>query len=283
MFAAAELAVDREGRLGFADATELCLLAEKFSERCLLHIVRILATEMPKANSLTSQQWAGVESTVQHLTDTWKDKNPEFLRFEMDRFWSAAMFVSYREVETVTGNPLEFVPAQWHRHVRAAAAWRLMELDSGVKRNLAEWTTLLEEALATRVSDTGLDRKESRRQGAKMAWAPDIIWIRDHKEDGKIPATFYLGRSRRPFSEDSLTDSTICILESAVRQKLDLKVLMGNAYAHPDPIVVWAATHLYVHGRKQVRRPAAGCVDARDCNPSHQRSGKERVDDWWNR
>ena len=147
-----------------------------------------------------------------------------------------------------------------------------MELESGVKRNLAEWTALLEEALVTRVSDTGLDRKASRRQKAIEAWAPDITWLRDKQKDGEIPATFYLGRSRRPFSEDSLTDSAICILEAAVRQKLDLKVLMGDAFAHPDPIVHWAANHLYLHGRRRIRRPAAGCVDSQDCNPDSVKS-----------
>ena len=273
MFAAAELSVNLKGPQGYRDATEFCLLGERFSERCLLHVIRILASDAPSADSLTQERWAELVETVQVVSDTWKDKNAQFLEFEMDRFWSAALFVSYREVESVTGDLLDVVPARWHRHVRAAAAWRLLELEGVQVRTLDGWAIRLEEALAARSAEDKSDepsRASSSRESTR-AWDPDIIWIRDKKEDGTIPATFYLGRSRRPFSENPLSDSAICILESAVRQQYDMTALLKDGFVHPEPLVQWAAKHLALHGNKVIRRPAVGCGANQNCNPNSTR------------
>jgi hypothetical protein len=267
MFGTAEHAVTLGGPTGYRDATNFCLLAERFSERCLLHVVRILATQAPPADQLTPGSWENMNKSLQALTDTWQQRAPDFLKWELDRFWSAALFLSYRQAKVVTGNLLDHVPPEWHRHVRAAAAWRLMELAGKRDYSLEEWTGQLVEALGRReVVDRPAPAQETKSERRdNLSWAPDITWIRDKKKDGEVPATFYLGRSRRPFSEDPGIDVTLCVLESGARQPTDFNQLVRDAALHPDPLVRWAGSHLYQYAKREIRKPARGCADSSDC------------------
>ena len=122
-------------------------MSGEYRERCLLHVVRILGSWTPGASRLTPRSWAAVEKTEQVLRETWMDRAPDYLELELNRFWSAAMFVSYQKVESITADPLDFMIEEWHPHVRAAAAWRMLELEGDQTRSLGEWQARLEEAL----------------------------------------------------------------------------------------------------------------------------------------
>ena len=264
VFESAERAVHTQGRSGYRDATELCLLSEEYRERCLANLVRILSTWTPGANQLTSKNWAAVEKTEQVLRDTWQDRDPDYMELELNRFWSSVMYVAYKKTDVITGNPLNFVDPRWHLHVRSAAAYRLVELEGEQERSLGEWTDRLEDVLTLRVgvdpAAQNVDFRELALSTGRKLWPWAPIWHKDRPGDEEIPSTYYLGRTRRTFSEDARVDASICVLEALFLQKADVQGFLAEAQAHPDPSMNWTGKQLGAY---------KGCQKEAGCNLSN--------------
>ena len=113
-----------------------------------------------------------------------------------------------------------------------------MEADQD--RTLDQWVARLKETLADRVVDGGPDPDFLVQFNLRI----ENSWTRDYAGDGKIPATFFLGRARRAGSDDPTVDMTICILEAAFRQDVNTQSLLLEGEAHPNKVVQWTAMHL---------------------------------------
>ncbi len=253
MFAATEVAVHKHGREAYRAATDLCLWSGTFAPTCLLHMARNLAISAPRSDNAAPDHWLELQASAEVIRTAWKGRDDQFLEWELDRFWSAALFVSYETAETVTGNPLDHVPEPWHHHVRAAAAWRLLQLEGGETRTLSGWTARLEEVLDTRSTwvPSAAQATPDGNYWTWPNWRGRPRWNRDQGEDGRVPATYFLGRARRPFSKDPTADAAICVLESAVRQGLDVKDLLAEGQRHAAPWVRWSAKQLAGYPEKE--------------------------------
>ena len=183
------------------------------------------------------------------------------------------MYVAYKKTDVITGNPLNFVDPRWHLHVRSAAAYRLVELEGEQERSLGEWTDRLEEVLALRVdvepAAQNVNLRELALSAGQRLWPRDQIWNKDRPGDEEIPSTYYLGRTRRTFSEDARVDASICILEALFRQKADVQGLLAEAQAHPDPSMKWTGKHLVAY---------KGCRRETGCKLSNVPNGKSVSD-----
>jgi hypothetical protein len=252
-FNAAEAMVRKEGPSAYPGAAELCLHSDRFKAQCLQHVLRSVSLWTPRSGDRSVDRWGTVLEAAEGIRSTWMGRDDFFAGIEVDRYGSSALLVSFLQSDPVTGDPLDFVPDEWKRHVRAAAAWRLLELEGGQERSLAEWVTRLEEVLADRV-DASTDSPEKE---ALFHLKFDNTWTRDAPGDGVIPATFFLGRARRPLSMDPEEDAAICILESAFRQGVQVKKLLADAGAHPSELVRWTGMHL-VRDQADEKRPQKG-------------------------
>jgi hypothetical protein len=148
---------------------------------------------------------------------------------------------------TVTGDPLDHVPEIAIPHVRAAAAWRLLELEGRGERTLESWVDVLEAALERRSKPGPAAAAEEvlTEDGKPPRFKGKVdMWTRDQAEDEVRPAALYLGTSRRTTSEDSRTDLALVILEAAARMEPPWTELLEAGSSHPAEPVQWTAGRL---------------------------------------
>jgi hypothetical protein len=239
-FNVAEALVHKEGVGSYPEAAEICLHSGEFSARCLQHVVRAASLWTPRSSNRSESRWAALLETAARIKTTWSRRDEHFGTLEVDRYASSVLLASYAQSDPITGDPLDFVPDAWVKHVRAGAAWRLVELEGNQKRSLDEWVLRLEEVLNDRVKSS----VESPEQQELFHLKIDNTWTRDAPGDGVIPATFFLGRARRAMSEEAKADAAICILESAFRQGVQVERLLRDAETHSNKVVQWTAMHL---------------------------------------
>lgn len=278
LFSAAEMLVNARGVEGIAGASDLCIAAVPFSANCLAHVLVMLAKTTPDATEARPDQWAPLVPVAEALAAYWSARSPENADLFVDRFWSETMSLAYADTPQVTGGPIDALPARVMPHVRAAAAYRLMELDGlGAREGLAAWTDALEAALALRADEAhqkprptdprppprGPERGRPEaddtvlaRSGAALFQGKLNFWDEDRPGDEALPAIFYWGTARRTYSADARTDLGICVLEAAAQhanlaaKKGDraaverARALLVEGAASADPATRWTAERL---------------------------------------
>ena len=254
-FAAAEAAVITGGAAAYGGAVDLCLVSGDFAANCQAHLLGRLAALAPDATA-AARDWQPAVQAAEGIAAAWQDRVPGFAPLALDRFWSDALAFAYAKARPVTGDPLAdgAVPPRFHRHVRAAAASRLLVVQGRMgPRSLEQWSAALSEALDRREGAT-----DTRRRGDTRLRPAEDTWIGDQPEDRQRPATFYLGTARRTWSEDAEADGLICLLEAAARWQPHGRPLLAEGAEHEDQAVRWTAERLL----------AAQAM--RDAAPSHQ-------------
>lgn len=270
LFSAAEMLASSRRTEGLTAASDLCVAAVPFSSNCLAHLIIILARQSPDATERDPAAWAPLNHTADAIAAHWQQRYPEYVDLHLDRFWSEVMSLAYGNTPEVTGGPLEGVPERARRHVRAAAALRLMELQ-GVRAQptIAAWIDAVEAALAARAEQTWRppplvqpkqrERGEENKQpqGAGMFLGKENFWREDLEGDEAWPATFYWGTGRRTWTDEVRQDLAICVLEAAAQmafraqQKGDkpaldhARALVREGMSSPEPAVRWTAERLW--------------------------------------
>lgn len=233
IFSTAEQLVKTKKSKGYALAVDLCNHASAFADNCHQHLIQQLAKYAPDAD--TQSNWKAIFSAHNAIQSTWSWKDKRKMKQLQERLWAESLGIAYSGVSEITGNPLDIVPKEYHSHVRAAAAYRLFQMEESGQQTLVEWTNILEKKLELRNP-----RPEKINQQRKFMAAPNF----GTKELSLEDSILYLATSRRLFSKDSKIDSTICLLEAEIRKPPVNQKLIEEGLEHPSPLVQQTATRL---------------------------------------
>lgn len=244
LFLAAERMVEGGHHERYGDAVDLCMTAQLYRPNCLAHLLQSLSRVAPKANFAAPEGWANIQTMATSVRAAWQ--NDAVREVMVSRLWSEATGHAYVDVEAVTGDPLDYVPQNAVPHVRAAAAWRLMELEGRGEADLDAWVDRLEAALKQRAgrSPEEVDDLEKEKNLLPVFRGKDELWPRDRGDDGKRPAELYLGTARRTTSPDARTDLALVILEGAARMQPPWGELLKEGQTHAAEPVRWTAARL---------------------------------------
>ncbi len=208
LFATAEKLVSQRGVLKYDVAVDICEEAASFSDNCQNHLIQQLAKWAPDADS--QSDWGNIIQAHRALETTWGWRGHEKKSQFQHRLWSEALGASYAGADSIVGNPLDVVPAEYHTHIYSAAAWRVLQLQEPSSRSFAEWTTYLIDALSTRSQ-----KSESVDQQRKFRAASNL-WTRDAAldEDSVVP---YLSTSHRLKGASMNEEVALSMLEAIAR------------------------------------------------------------------
>lgn len=228
-------------------AAALCLGAEDYAELCVRELGRAIARAAPAADQDDPAAWALVVQAVAAMEVGLEPYDPVVAGRVVDRVWSAVVWGSYQRASTLSGLPVAALPPAAQPHLRATAAWFLLEREAGEhpERDLAAWTARLDQVLASTEPGPPPTRdgvQPTRFVGNSIDPASD-----------PQPWAHYLGDSYRRLLDDPEHDRVACLLEAAARQ--GHLGLAGQASAtSPAPVAALAQTlqgmTLHSAGRK---------------------------------
>ena len=245
LFLAAERLVFDRHHERYGDAVDLCMTAQLYRPNCLAHLLQNMGREAPKADFAAPEGWAYIQAVATSVRTAWQ--NDAVRDVMVSRLWSEATGHAYVDVAAVTGDPLDYVPEVAVPHVRAAAAWRLLELEGRGEADVDAWVDRLEAALkqrGERSPDEAVAQVESKENRPARFKGKTEMWSRDEGDDGKRPAELYLGTARRTTSTDLRTDLALVILEGAARMEPPWMELLKSGAAHSAEPVRWTAARL---------------------------------------
>lgn len=239
LFQAAEAAVSAGAAHGYGPAVELCAAAEPFAQNCHSHTLMLLADLAPAATDTRVGAWQPFLQAIQAIRTAWSWRDPYMVEIATDRLWSEGVGRAYTGIPEIAGDPLDVLPEEAHRHVRASVARALLEQEGALRYDLAGWVQRVEAVLAARV------RQPMQARGSGTFRSAPELWPADLPGEEVRPATAYLGTARRTHApEDLQVDIAICILEAAARIPPPPERLLAEGEAHPDERVRWTTTRL---------------------------------------
>lgn len=257
-FQAGEAMVQAVGVPRYDEGVELCLLSGEYASNCLSHLFLALSRDVPDPTRARQEDWAGTLEEARAVAAFWRERAPAFADIEVSRFWTQTLTQAWQRADTVNGVSLPFLPKAARPHFRAGAAMRLVVLEREAERDLAGWRQRLDEALADRVPYVGGEPElEGRR--APLEIVADR-WPEDLGQEGRRPAVFYLGTSRRTVGETPEEDRLIVLLEALARvQPPGAEAALREALAHPSDAVSWTARRLLEEREDDAaHRPGSG-------------------------
>lgn len=205
LFSAAEAAVLQRGAHGYGAATELCIVAGRFAENCLQHLIMLMAKSAPNANTVDDSDWEAIRQAEKAIQTTWSWRSPERILPYTDRLWSESISLAYAAARPISGIPMDLLPEK-SAHIHSAVVRKLMELEKPNSHSLEEWVHLVESVLAQRHPQKG--RRDTDLNVSDFS----DLW-----EESENPSVVLMGTSRREVSSNSQTDISICVLETAAR------------------------------------------------------------------
>jgi hypothetical protein len=227
----------------FADAMRFCLAAGKFMPECMEQSIILYSLAAPAANDSVPDAWTTAIAHADALAESELGLPEAFQNELMERYWSSLLLVSTQHTDAVSGTALEFLPETTHRHLTAASAYQFVTNRAEQQTDWGNTSTDLEQlgqALLQQMARRS--NKASPRGKLKKAELQDF-WREDAVGDENMPATMYLGASRRTWSADPLIDTQICILEALARQNRGKPLLLA-ATQHPNAQIAWTAKRL---------------------------------------
>jgi hypothetical protein len=230
MFLSGEAAVERHLASGYADGLSLCALSGRFQADCLAHSVSLLAEAAP---SSPDGDWRPTIEAADTIEASWASIDPKQGARWREQLWAEALLFAYDRAETLSGSPLDVLPADAHPHLTAAVAWRMLSLPPPAQQDLDGWSAALGEVLKTRAPVT-----MSRRPRRALTTIPAL----DPPAAGPGVIS-WLGLSRRPVSDDPATDWRLCVLEAAARRPGG-SALVEDGRDDPSPTVRASAQRL---------------------------------------
>jgi hypothetical protein len=231
MFQSAEALLVSRGADRYPDAISLCALSGAFVTDCLEHSVARLAARAP---TTPGGDWTTIIAAAEVITTRWQDAAPRQGRSQREALWALSTALVYVEAPAVSGAPLAVLPEEATPHVRAAMAWRLLQLHPG--EDLAPLIDQLTTAFATHQDTTPPTRQPRALVGLWDGWG-------DVKTPDGATTTTWMGLSTRVVSPDPTADGVVVLLEAAARQP-GQGHLIPQGLSHPDPLVAWTAKRL---------------------------------------
>jgi len=240
-FSAGEEAGLRAGPGDYADALELCAASEDFSDNCVSHITVRKAIALATAVCAGDPAaWASLVPWSEAVSAAWMPHGEPHRDAAVGTFWAVAFDRAHARAPALGGDAADHVPSEALPQLRGSLAWRLLELEGEVTRDLDAWATRLMEVMELRVGIVEGWRVRGVRVNSLVSWPLD----RDEAERA-LPATIYRVGSRRVWSEDPHTDAVIVILEAAARGVGGTHaVLLDEGRSHADPLVRFTAERL---------------------------------------
>ena len=235
LFATAERLVGTGGVQHYNTGVEICRLAQTFSTNCQNHLIQQLAKHAPDAD--TQSDWEVIFTAHRAIQTTWGWRDPQMQKQFQHRLWSEALGVSYAGADSIVGNPLEVVPAEYHCHVYSAAAWRLFQLEEPSTKTLSRWQEYLESALVNRSNKPeAIDQQRKFRAASNLWSVPENI-------DGPdvVP---YLSTSFRLRSPSVSIEQQLSILEAIARHPPVELTILEVALNHNNRLVQVTASRL---------------------------------------
>lgn len=253
MFQAGEQAALADLAHGLELGAPLCLGAGAYAGRCLMHLTWAVAGPAPDALSGSAADWAPIIAGIAAGAEALKIHEATLAEEWHQRAWGSALRASYEQVLTVTGTPLAVLPEEARPHITAAAAWRLLKLESSQRRSLEQWGARLEEALAQ--TDRGQHRK--REYPTRSAFSVVDRWADRTPADAAFQRVAWLGTGHRALGDDPRSERLICLLEAAAQASPPLMDLLKQGSRDRDPVVSWTARRLIpqVHGGTSQEKP----------------------------
>lgn len=257
-FLAAEAWLSGSEAEALPEGLKLCYAAGEFRDRCALHALLHVDRFVPvgEGGQAPEQGWASLLTLLETLERELTPWAPGLAEDLQGRTAARALWLAYAEVVEVTGNPLSTLPEALHPHMRAAAAWRIWQLEGTTPRSLDEWDARLQAALAARAPSGGAV-PETRRPPPEPL---ELLWDTVLPEESSLPRVRFLGRPWRLTHPDPATDALIALLESAGRHHRlpTSRPLLEEALAHPEPAVRHTAARLLgARGRASALAPLA--------------------------
>jgi hypothetical protein len=186
-------------------AMELCLSAGDYASRCVRELARELARSAPPADN-PAGPWGQIIGAIDAGHDWLAARDPAVGERMRDRLWSEVVWGSFGRAGNITGDLLGQLPPQAAPHIRASAAWYLIESGQGGD-SLASWEAATKAALAVRDTPGPMRQgvQPTRRLGVSRA-------VSD-------PWVHFLGDSPRPVSPDAEVDLRLALLEIAASRR----------------------------------------------------------------
>lgn len=238
LFQSAERAVRLHGSEAYGPAVDLCLASGTYTRRCLHHLGAWLAVAAPGATEGGADAWQPVLDAADAIEKRWGGQ-PRQLPI-LDRYWSDVAAFTYDETDELVGNPLDRLPEEAHPHLRAAAAFRALQLQPPSHRDLAGWSEHLGRSLSRRVTPGPVTPPGDELPFRKI---PDL-WQRTLPEEASLTRIHYLGTAYRAVVDEPVIDRTLCVLEAAARYEPRPLRLLLDAADHVDERVRWTAVRL---------------------------------------
>ena len=241
-FAVAEILVERRGVDGYEGALGLCIDSGEFGHSCAEHLLIRLAANPPPLSAEGAEAWAERIPVATRIGTEALGAERRLLEDPVDTYWSLSLMEAMRRSTAVAPEVADALPGGAQRHLRAAAAWRLEQLDPDPARSLDDQVGRLTKLLA----------------GEALLPPPADVDTADYGPLGQptprqpVPpgagfyprSTVYLGRDRRAYSSDPWADMAICILEAQTRIHPGVTGPLEEALAADDPTLRWAAEQL---------------------------------------
>jgi hypothetical protein len=226
-----------------ADAMRLCFGAKQFIPECIEQSVIQYSLGAPSADDPNPAAWANSLHHARAFGDSDLEIPLEFREEILERYWSALLLVAFQNSEEIMGNPLDHLPEETSRHIRAAAAYQSVGLRiesetewGSNEKDLRRWGQLLLTQLETR-SLQAEPKERVQKEDLQDFWREDAVGDED------MPATIYLGASRRTFSPNPLIDAQICWLEALAQHKAGQALLQASTQ-HENAQIAWTASRL---------------------------------------
>ncbi len=227
---------------GLSDAVDLCLLTGRFADNCLAHIPLRVGEGVPPVDMADADDWQALVQQDEALHATLVERGaPALADAVRGLFWAETLGSAYTRARTITGDPLDHLPAAAVPHIHAGAAVAMARTPP------PEGTPTLAQLAA------GLDamlkrRGPTRDKSAPVSgpWRPRAdLWPVDRPGEGEIPAVVFLGASRRAWAaDDDLADLRICLLEAWARLNPREVGLVQEALHDDNPLVRFTAERL---------------------------------------
>ncbi len=238
LFQTAEALVLARGILAYPTALELCESSGDFRVSCDEHLVQRLATPAPPLVGDGSEGWGERGEVARAIRRVHVQIAPREAARSVDRYWSAAFVEAFRDGVQVSPDLLGSLSKVARRHLRAALAWRLLELDTPRPADLEAQVEWLGRALAGEDVLGDVDSLEPASYAA----------LRQAPPPPRSPETpepiRYLNVDERAWSEDPAADLAICLLEASARLYPDRLGLLEQGGASEHAAVRRTAEHL---------------------------------------
>jgi len=220
-------------------AAALCLGAEDYNELCVRELGRAIARLAPPADQLDHESWEQAAAAVAALEAGLAETDAAVGQRVADRVWAAVVWGSYQRAQQLGGIPMLTLPPAAGPHIRATAAWFLLEREAQdhPERDLPAWieraTTILADTTPGPAPDDDQGVQPTRFVGNSTDPAVE-----------PQPWVHYLGDNYRRVHDDPTQDLIACVLEAAARQGERSLLEPASVSSQSEPMQQHAASLL---------------------------------------